>query len=163
VPRVAGVGHFPGRDLQRGEQRGGAAPNVVVGLLLRDPRPNGQDRRGPVQRLDLALLIDAQHDRRLGRVEVEPDDVADLGPQFRVGGELERLRPPRLQPHFCHVVDTVRSLTPRCFASSRDDQCVTPSRSGGGSNVASTIRIGSIDSGRPDFARSSKPAMPSAA
>jgi hypothetical protein len=79
VPRVAGVGHFPGRDLQRGEQRGGAVPNVVVGLLLRDPRPNGQDRRGPVQRLDLALLIDAQHDRRLGWVEVEPDDVADLG------------------------------------------------------------------------------------
>jgi hypothetical protein len=66
-------------------------------------------------------------------------------------------------PHFFHVVDTVKSLTPRCFASSRDDQCVTPSRSGGGSNVASTIRIGSIDSGRPDFARSSKPATPSAA
>ena len=66
-------------------------------------------------------------------------------------------------PYFFHVVDTVKSLTPRCFASSRDDQCVTPSHSGGGSNVASRIRIGSIDSGRPDFARSSKSATPSVA
>jgi hypothetical protein len=28
-----------------------------------------------------------------GGRQVEPDDVGDLGDQFRIGGELERLRP----------------------------------------------------------------------
>jgi hypothetical protein len=66
-------------------------------------------------------------------------------------------------PHFFHVVDTVKSLMPRCLASSRLDQCVTPKCGGGGSNVASTMLTGSITGGRPDFGRSSNPAIPSAA
>ena len=54
VPAVAGVGDLAGGDLQRGEQGGGAVPDVVVGALLRQPGLQRQDRRGPVQRLDLA-------------------------------------------------------------------------------------------------------------
>jgi hypothetical protein len=46
--------------------------------------------------LDLASLIDAQHDRVLGRVEIEADDDGDLGDQLGVGGEFERLDPPWL-------------------------------------------------------------------
>jgi hypothetical protein len=42
-------------------------------------------------------------------------------------------------PHFFQVVETVKSLIPRCLANSRLDQCVTPNVSGGASNVASTI------------------------
>jgi hypothetical protein len=38
--------------------------------------------------LDLALLVHADHDGPLLRVQVEADDVADLGLQPRVGGEL---------------------------------------------------------------------------
>ena len=68
VPRVAGVGDSPGSNLQGREQGGGAVTDVVVGLLLRDSRPERQDRRGPVQRLHLALLVHAQHHRRLRRV-----------------------------------------------------------------------------------------------
>ncbi len=49
---------------------------------------------------------------------------------------------------------------PRCLASSRLDQCVTPSFSGGGSGVANTMATGSIRDGRPDLDRSSNPAMP---
>ena len=98
VAGVAGVGDLAGGDLQRGEQRGGAVADVVMGGLLRQAGSHRQDRRGPVQGLDLRLLVDAQHDRVLGRVQVEPDDVADLRLQLRVGGELERLPPPRLQP-----------------------------------------------------------------
>jgi hypothetical protein len=60
-------------------------------------------------------------------------------------------------------VDTVKSLTPRRLASNRLDQWVTPSRCGGGSNLASTIPTGSIVGGRPDLPRSSNPAMPSLA
>jgi chloramphenicol 3-O phosphotransferase len=51
-----------------------------------------------VQCLDLALLVHAQNHRLLGLIEVEPDDVADLGLQLRPGRELERLAPPGLHP-----------------------------------------------------------------
>ncbi len=49
------VGHRAGGDLQGGEQRRRPVALVVVGLLLRDTRPERQDRCGPVQRLDLGL------------------------------------------------------------------------------------------------------------
>ena len=52
---------------------------------------------------------------------------------------------------------------PSSAASSRDDQCVTPSRSGGGSRVASTIATSSVHRARPGFGRSSSPPVPSAA
>ena len=98
VAGVAGVGHLAGGDLQGGEQRGGAVPDVIVAALFGDPGPQRQHRRGPLQRLGLGLLIHAQDDSLVRRVEVQAHHVADLGLQLRVGGELETLRPPRLQP-----------------------------------------------------------------
>ena len=100
MPRVAGIGDLAGGDLERREQRGGAVADVVVGRLLRQPGAHRQDRRGPVQRLDLGFLVDREHHRLLRRVQIQADDVADLGLQLRVGGELERLAPPRLQTPF---------------------------------------------------------------
>ena len=47
--------------------------------------------------MDLRLLVDADHHGLLGRVHVQTDDVADLGVEFGVGGELEGLGSPRLQ------------------------------------------------------------------
>ena len=49
VPRVAGVGDLAGRDLQGGEQGGGAVPLVVVGGLLGQARAAsaGSARSGP--------------------------------------------------------------------------------------------------------------------
>lgn len=79
------------------EQVGRAVPAVVMRPLVRDPGPEREDRRGPVQGLDLRLLIDTEDDGPLRRVQVQPEDVADLGFQFRVGGELERMSLPRLQ------------------------------------------------------------------
>jgi hypothetical protein len=38
-----------------------------------------------------------RHDRGFGRVDVEPDDVADLVDELRVGRELEVLGPMGLQ------------------------------------------------------------------
>src|ERR1035441_9909457 len=52
---------------------------------------------------------------------------------------------------------------PISAASSRDDQCVTPSLAGGGSSVLLTISSGSIRFGRPDRGWSSRaPGPPSA-
>jgi hypothetical protein len=96
VAGSASVDDAPGRDLQRGEQGGGAMSGVIVGALLGASRPHVAHGLGALQGLDLGLLIDAQHDRAVGWVRVEPDDVVDLGCQFRVGGELERLGAPGL-------------------------------------------------------------------
>jgi len=43
------------------------------------PRPHRQQRLAAVERLDLRFLIDAQHQRMVGRIEVEADDVAHPG------------------------------------------------------------------------------------
>jgi hypothetical protein len=45
-----------------------------------------------VERLDLGLLVDREHDRPLGRGEAQPDHVADLGLERRIGAELETSR-----------------------------------------------------------------------
>ena len=42
-------------------------PDLVVGLLLGDPGPHWQDRRGPVQGLDLRFLVHAEDDGLIGR------------------------------------------------------------------------------------------------
>jgi hypothetical protein len=47
--------------------------------------------------LNLALFVDAEHDGPVGRAQIEPDDVAHLLDEERIGRELERLRPVRLQ------------------------------------------------------------------
>ena len=98
VAAVQRADHLAGRDVQRGVEAGGARALVVVGGALRGAGQHRQDRRGAIQGLDLGLLVDAEHDGALGRVEVEPDDVADLGDELRVLGELPGLLAMRLQP-----------------------------------------------------------------
>jgi hypothetical protein len=48
--------------------------------------------------LNLALLIHAQNQRLVGRIEVKADDVAHLFDEERIGREFERLAAVRLQP-----------------------------------------------------------------
>jgi len=62
-----------------------------VGLTLGDARAQRKDWAGAVERLDLGLLVDAQHERLVRRLEVEPDDVSDLVVEVGVLGELEAL------------------------------------------------------------------------
>jgi hypothetical protein len=78
---------------------------VVVGHRTAAPRLQGPARLGAVERLDLRLLIDAEHHRMRRRVEprarllagpragAEPDDVAQLGDEFRVARQLELPHP----------------------------------------------------------------------
>ena len=73
--RVA-VGHDrAGGDVQGGEQVRRAVPLVVVGAFLGHPEVDRQQRLGPVQRLDLGLLVERQHDRPGRRVQVQADHV----------------------------------------------------------------------------------------
>src|SRR5437660_2311232 len=86
-----------GCDIEGGKQRCGAMAFVVVTAALHLARSHGQHRLAAVQRLNLRLLIDAQHDGALGRGHVEADDVANLGNEIGVGRELEGLQPVWLQ------------------------------------------------------------------
>jgi hypothetical protein len=52
---------------------------------------------GALERLHLGLLADAQHDGLLGRRQVQADDVPHLLDEVRVGGQLERVGPMRLE------------------------------------------------------------------
>src|SRR4051794_17511312 len=67
-------------------------------------------------------------------MQIQPDDVADLALQLRVGGELERLRPHGCTPKRCQIRAMVACeigdpSAARAAASSREDQWAqTPSR-----------------------------------
>ncbi len=68
--------HMATGHVESGEQTGSAVPSVVVSAAFDLSRTHGQQRRGAVQRLNLALLVHAQDQSAVGRVEVEADDVA---------------------------------------------------------------------------------------
>jgi hypothetical protein len=46
----------------------------------------------------LALFVDTQHQRLVGRIEIQADDVAQLLDEERVGGQLEAVAAMRLEP-----------------------------------------------------------------
>ena len=70
---------------------------VVVGPPLDLARPHRQEWLGPIERLDLTLLVHAQHQRAVWRLEVQADDIPHLLDEERVGGQLEGLGPMGLQ------------------------------------------------------------------
>ena len=85
-----------GGGVQCGEQVDGAVPDVIMAAPLGHAREHGQYRGGPLQRLDLRLLIDREDRRVRRRRQVQPDHVADLVDEQRIRGEFEVLRAPRL-------------------------------------------------------------------
>lgn len=80
-------------NVEGGEQRGCAVPLVVVGHGAEPALLHRQARLGAVERLDLAFLIDRQHDGVGWRINIEADDVSQLVDEFRVVGQFE-LPPP---------------------------------------------------------------------
>ena len=98
VPVLAEPSHLPGGDLQDGEQDGGTMTDVAMAALLVVARLHHKHLLGAVQRLDPGLLIDTQHDHVNRRVQIQTYHVGDLGLQFRISGELERIGLPRPDP-----------------------------------------------------------------
>src|ERR1700730_4820928 len=89
MARKAASDHFSGGDIEGRKKRGRAVTHIVMGMPLHLPRTHGQKRLCAVERLDLALLVDTQYDRSLGRIEVKPDDITHLFDKQRIGRELE--------------------------------------------------------------------------
>src|ERR1700680_4737812 len=57
------------------EQRGGAVSDIVVRDSFDVAKPQGQHRLSTLQRLNLALLIHAQHQGLIRWVQIQPDNV----------------------------------------------------------------------------------------
>ena len=94
---MARANNMSGCDVQRRKQRSRSMPSVVVGMPLDLSRSHRQQRLAPIQGLHLALFIDAQHDRTIGRSEVKANHVADFVDEQRIRRELESLRSVGLQ------------------------------------------------------------------
>ena len=71
--------------------------HIIVGPPLDLPRPHGQQRLRAIQRLDLRLLVRAQYERAIRRVQVQADDIPHLLDEEGVPRQFEGLRPMRLQ------------------------------------------------------------------
>src|SRR5690606_12926842 len=78
--------------VERREQRRRAVAHVVVSDALDVAKPHRQHWLGALERLTLTLLIDTQNQRMIGRVQIQPDDVAHLLDEERIVRELEALR-----------------------------------------------------------------------
>ena len=160
VPAVRLADHLTGGDVQCREQGRRAVARVVMRTSGGDPRSQRQLRLRAVQRLNLALLVHAQHHRHQRRSHVKPHDVAHLVHEHRVGGQLEGLLAVRLQakrpPDARH--GRLRH-SPASRAMMRVLQCVAPS--GTDSSVlaitASTC-ASTIVRGAPVRGASSRPA-----
>lgn len=100
--------------VEGGEQRGGAMPFVVVCHGAAATLLHWQSRLATVERLDLALLIDRQHDGVGWWIDIEPDDVVQFAGKARVVGQLEMPRSVRLQtmlaPDALHRTDADSTL-----------------------------------------------------
>ena len=83
-------------DVEGGKQGRRTVSDVIVGDALNVAKPERQHRLRAFQRLNLALLVDAQHDGVIGWIEVEADDVPDLVDEQRIGRKLETLGAMRL-------------------------------------------------------------------
>ena len=66
VARQTRADHFPIQDIERRKQGRGAVARVVVRLSLGQSRSQRQDRRRPIERLNLALFINAEDQPRSG-------------------------------------------------------------------------------------------------
>jgi hypothetical protein len=84
-------------DFQGGEERRRAMATIVMRPALDLSRAHRQQRTCAIQGLNLRLFIDAQDKRCIRRMEIQADNIAHLLDEQRIGRQLERLGPMRLQ------------------------------------------------------------------
>lgn len=84
-------------DIESSEQRRCAMALVVVGHRAGSAFLHRQAGLGAVQRLDLRFFIDREDDGMGGRIDIKPDNVAQLVDEPRVVGKLELMDPVRLE------------------------------------------------------------------
>jgi len=60
-----------------------------MGHTLDVAEAHGQDRLSTIRGLNLALLIHAEHQRMIGRIEIKPVNVSHLFDEERIVGKLK--------------------------------------------------------------------------
>ena len=91
VPFDRPADDLAGGGVQGRQPAGRAVPPGVVRPRLGRARCHGPGRLRPSACLDLRFLVHREDDGRVGRVDVEADDVADLDRELRVARDLEGL------------------------------------------------------------------------
>ena len=76
--------HLAVQHIQRGKQRGGSIALVVVRVRPASPLLQGQSWLGAVQSLYLALLVNANDDRFLWRIQVQPHNIRQFLQKHRI-------------------------------------------------------------------------------
>ena len=124
MPRHAFADDLASGDVERREQGRRSVSLVVVGHRAGAALLQRQSWLRAIERLDLALLVDPEHQRLVRRVEIKPDDVLDHLAELGVGESLK----PRIRcgfsPCAAQMRCTLESLRPTALASLRADQCV---------------------------------------
>ena len=90
--------HRAVEDVQGGKQSRSAVPPVIMRSRRRLILLHRQLGLGSLEGLDLRLLVQRQDDGMRGRIDIKTDDVAQLGHEGRIIGELELTDPMRLEP-----------------------------------------------------------------
>ena len=89
VSRLAFGEHGAGGDVERGKQSSRPVANVVMGDSFDVAEPHGQNRLSSIERLNLALFVNTQHEGVIGRIKIQPCNIANFLNKERIGGELE--------------------------------------------------------------------------
>lgn len=97
VPLFAPGDYFARGDVQSGKQGRCPMADIVMGHALDIAQPDGEDGLGSIQGLNLAFFVDTEDHGLFGRVEIQPDDIADLFDEERVGRDLEMALPMGLE------------------------------------------------------------------
>src|SRR5436190_3247652 len=92
LPNQLAVGH-----IERRKQGRGAVADIIMRHGSGASFLERQSRLRAIERLDLALLIAAENDRMLGRIQIEADHILELLHELRVVGDFEGPHQMRLQ------------------------------------------------------------------
>ena len=98
--------------------------DIVVAGPRRRTGQHREHRCGAVERLDLGFLVYAQHQRPLGWVQIQPDDMLTLSTN---SGSVDNFQESCLcgaNPNARQIRDTADCDNPSSAANDRVDQCV---------------------------------------
>ena len=131
-------------DIESSEQRRCAMALVVVGHRAGSAFLHRQAGLGAVERLDLRLFVDREDDGMGGRIDIKPDNIAQLVDELRVVGKLELVDPVRLETMRVRQMRwTELALIPTAFAIIVAVQWVASA--GGSVRVSATTRLAISD------------------
>ena len=98
VPAIAHTDHGAVQCVHCSEQRGGSVAFVVLGHGPAATLLHRESRLRPIQCLNLALLVRAQHNGMLRRAQIESNDGLQFLGEVRIVADLEGACQMRLQP-----------------------------------------------------------------